>query len=159
MIAAIEAKHPHLTTQKDFCVGISRVRERARLVTDDAAGLRAQLQAATGERIAALEGIGEMARGGPERASEAGGSPAKASAKAMGNAVAGGRSGTDLQTAQPAHRAAGTEAAPVIPKTDRQTLWLARAGRAVQPAARHVASAAASTCLRKSRTRALQRME
>ena len=29
---------------------------------DDAADLRAQLQAVTGERIAALEGIGEMAR-------------------------------------------------------------------------------------------------
>ena len=101
VIAAIGARHPHLTTQKSVYVEISRARERAERVTDDAAGLRAQLQAATGERIAALEGIGQMARGGPERASEAGRSPAKASAKAMGNAVAGGRSGTDSQTAEP----------------------------------------------------------
>ncbi len=62
VIAAIEARHPHLTTQKSFYVEISRARERAELVTDDAAELRAQLEAVTGERIAALEGIGEMPR-------------------------------------------------------------------------------------------------
>ena len=107
MIAAIGARHPHLTTQKSVYVEISRARERAERITDDAAGLRAQLQTATGERIAALEGIGEMARGRPRRASEAGRSPAKASAKAMGNAVAGGRSGTDLQTAEPNAAARG----------------------------------------------------
>ena len=60
VIAAMEARHPHLTTQKSFYVEISRARDRAELVTDDAAELRAQLQAVTGERIAALEGIGEM---------------------------------------------------------------------------------------------------
>ena len=72
VIAAIEARHPHLTTQKGFYVEISRARERAELVTDDASGLRAQLQAVTGERIAALEGIGEMPREGPGRALDAG---------------------------------------------------------------------------------------
>ena len=56
----MEARHPHLTTQKSFYVEISRARDRAELVTDDAAELRAQLQAITGERVAALEGIGEM---------------------------------------------------------------------------------------------------
>ena len=61
VIAAMEAKHPNLTTQKSFYVEISRARDRAELVTDDAAGLRARLQAVTGERIAALEGIGEIA--------------------------------------------------------------------------------------------------
>ena len=60
VIAAMEARHPHLTTQKSFYVKISRARDRAELVTDDAAELRAQLQEATGERIAALEGIGEL---------------------------------------------------------------------------------------------------
>ncbi|MCY4067321.1 MAG: AAA family ATPase, partial [Rhodospirillaceae bacterium] len=60
VIAAMEARHPHLTTQKSFYVEISRARDRAELVTDDAAELRAQLQAVTGERIAALEGIGEV---------------------------------------------------------------------------------------------------
>ena len=71
VIAAMEARHPHLTTQKSFYVEISRARDRAELVTDDAAELRAQLQAATGERIAALEGIGEMKREAPERSAEA----------------------------------------------------------------------------------------
>ena len=71
VIAAMEARHPHLTTQKSFYVEISRARDRAELVTDDAAELRAQLQAATGERIAALEGIGEMKRETPDRAAEA----------------------------------------------------------------------------------------
>ena len=68
VIAAMEARHPHLTTQKSLYVEISRARDRAELVTDDAAELRAQLQAATGERIAALEGIGEMPREAPGKA-------------------------------------------------------------------------------------------
>ena len=71
VIAAMEARHPHLTTQKSFYVEISRARDRVELVTDDAADLRAQLQAVTGERIAALEGIGEMKREAPDRAAEA----------------------------------------------------------------------------------------
>ena len=71
VIAAMEARHPHLTTQKSFYVEISRARDRAELVTDDAAGLREQLQAVTGERIAALEGIGEMRREAPDKADEA----------------------------------------------------------------------------------------
>ena len=71
VIAAMEARHSHLTTQKSFYVEISRARDRAELVTDDAAELRAQLQAATGERIAALEGIGEMKREAPDKAVQA----------------------------------------------------------------------------------------
>ena len=70
VIAAMEARHPHLTTQKSFYVEISRARDRAELVTDDAAELRAQLQAATGERIAALEGIGEMPREAQDKSAE-----------------------------------------------------------------------------------------
>jgi len=53
----MEANHPHLTTQKSFYVEISRARDRAELVTDDKAALKEQLEAATGERIAALEAI------------------------------------------------------------------------------------------------------
>ena len=71
VIAAMEARHPHLTTQKSFYVEISRARDRAELVTDDAADLQAQLQAVTGERIAALEGIGEMKREAPDKAADA----------------------------------------------------------------------------------------
>ena len=65
VIAAMEANHPRLTTAKSFYVEISRARDRAELVTDDARALRERLEAATGERISALEGIGEVIR--PER--------------------------------------------------------------------------------------------
>ena len=57
VIAAMEANHPHLTTQKTLYVEISRARDRAELVTDDRDALRERLEAATGERIAALEAI------------------------------------------------------------------------------------------------------
>ena len=67
VIAAMEANHPHLTTQKSFYVESSRVRDWAELVTDDAERLRAQLEAVTGERISALERIGEMRREGPDK--------------------------------------------------------------------------------------------
>ena len=59
VIAAMEADHPHLTTGKAFYVEISRARHRAELVTDDAAALKERLEAVTGERISALEAIGE----------------------------------------------------------------------------------------------------
>ena len=62
VIAAMEANHPHLTTQKSFYVEISRARDRAELVTDDAKALKEQLEAVTGERVSALEGIGESVR-------------------------------------------------------------------------------------------------
>ena len=67
VIAAMEAKHPNLTTQKSFYVEISRARDRAELVTDNAEALKEQLEAVTGERISALEGIGEAARLGAGR--------------------------------------------------------------------------------------------
>ena len=57
VIAAMEANHPNLTTQKTLYVEISRARDRAELVTDDKAALRETLEAATGERIAALEAV------------------------------------------------------------------------------------------------------
>ena len=66
VIAAMEAKHPHLTTQKSFYVEISRARDRAELVTDSAEGLRKHLEVATGERISALEGLGESVQREPE---------------------------------------------------------------------------------------------
>ena len=84
VIAAMEARHPHLTTQKSFYVEISRARDRAELVTDDAAELRAQLQAVTGERIAALEGIGEMSRDRAGKDSEVARASEKASDRSVG---------------------------------------------------------------------------
>ena len=53
----MEANHPNLTTQKSFYVEISRDCDRAELVTDDRAALKEQLEAVTGERIAALEAV------------------------------------------------------------------------------------------------------
>ena len=70
VIAAMEANHPQLTTAKAFYVEISRARDRAELVTDDAQALKERLEAVTGERLSALEGIGESVR--PEREREHG---------------------------------------------------------------------------------------
>ena len=70
VIAAMEANHPHLTTQKTFYVEISRARHRAELVTDDRDALRERIEAATGERVAALEVVeperAKMRETGPE---------------------------------------------------------------------------------------------
>ena len=72
VIGATEARHAHLTTQKSPYAEINRARARAELVTDNAAELRAQLQAVTGERVAALEGIGEMRREARDRSAGVG---------------------------------------------------------------------------------------
>ena len=68
VIAAMEANHPHLTSQKSFYVEISRARDRAELVTDDAARLRERLEATTGERVAALEALESKERDAPAEA-------------------------------------------------------------------------------------------
>ena len=67
VIAAMEANHAKLTTQKSFYVEISRARDRAELVTDDRNVLRETLEAVTGERIAALEAVGAQHRQDRER--------------------------------------------------------------------------------------------
>ncbi|MDE0331975.1 MAG: hypothetical protein OXL41_08915 [Nitrospinae bacterium] len=59
----MEANHPILTNQKTLYVEISRVRDRAELVTDEAEALRELLEAATGERIAALKALGGIGVG------------------------------------------------------------------------------------------------
>ena len=73
IIAAMPADHPRLTTQQAFYVAISRARDRAELVTDDAWKLADQLEKATGERISALDGVAlqaahETVFGGGDRA-------------------------------------------------------------------------------------------
>ena len=70
VIAVMEAKHPHLSTQKSFYVEISRARHHAELVTDDAGALREHLESATGERVSALEGIAAAVDRTPERSVE-----------------------------------------------------------------------------------------
>jgi len=72
VIAAIEANHPNLTNQKMLYVEISRARDRAELVTDDKAALKEQIEALTGERIAALEALGDGKAKGSKVAREAG---------------------------------------------------------------------------------------
>ena len=101
VIAAMEARHPHLTTQKSFYVEISRARDRAELVTDDAAELRAQLQAVTGERIAALEGIGEMKRGTPEKAAETARTPETGRERGPGDGGSRGREAAKTPAKEP----------------------------------------------------------
>ena len=76
VIAAIESNHPNLTNRKMLYVEISRARDRAELVTDDKAALKEQLEALTGERIAALEALGETKAKTPE-AAKAGGMDAE----------------------------------------------------------------------------------
>ena len=66
-IGAMEAKHPHLTTQKTLYVEINRARDRGELVTDDKAALREQLEAVTVERIAVLEAVDPERVKGPVR--------------------------------------------------------------------------------------------
>ena len=72
VIAAMEANHPNLTTQQMLYVEISRARDRAELVTDDRDALREQLEAVTGERIAALEAVGTERTATPEARSHLG---------------------------------------------------------------------------------------
>ena len=61
IIAAMPADNARLTTQQAFYVAISRARDRAELVTDDARKLADQLEKATGERVAALDGVASQA--------------------------------------------------------------------------------------------------
>ena len=57
IVAAMPAGNPNLTNQRAFYVAISRARDHAELVTDDARKLSEQLERATGERISALDGV------------------------------------------------------------------------------------------------------
>ena len=99
VIAAMEANHAKLTTQKSFYVEISRARDRAELVTDDRSALRETLEAVTGERIAALEAVGAEQGKGREAAQvadrndrrEDGGTPAREKDRASGAGMEKGR--------------------------------------------------------------------
>ena len=102
VIAAMEARHPHLTTQKSFYVEISRARDRAELVTDDAADLKAQLEAVTGERVAALEAIGGMKREAPDRAADAARSVERPADRGSGSETAKDRETASTPSRSPA---------------------------------------------------------
>ncbi len=66
IVAAMPAGNPNLTNQRAFYVAISRARDHAELVTDDARKLSEQLERATGERISALDGVVKEAAHEPE---------------------------------------------------------------------------------------------
>ncbi len=61
ILAAMPVGNPKLTDRRAFYVAISRARETAMLVTDDAHKLADQLQRATGERLAALDATAKQA--------------------------------------------------------------------------------------------------
>ena len=61
IVAALPAGNPKLTDQRAFYVAISRARDTAMLVTDDAHKLADQLERATGERLAALDATAKQA--------------------------------------------------------------------------------------------------
>ena len=61
IIAAMPTGNPDLTNQRAFYVAISRARDDAELVTDDAWKLSDQLERATGERVSALDGAAKEA--------------------------------------------------------------------------------------------------
>ena len=61
IIAALPTGNPNLTNQQAYYVAISRARDRAELVTDDAHKLADQIERATGERVAALDATAERA--------------------------------------------------------------------------------------------------
>ncbi len=61
IVAAMPTGNPELTSQRAFYVAVSRARDRAELVTDDAWKLSDQLERATGERVSALDGVAMQA--------------------------------------------------------------------------------------------------
>ena len=117
VIAAMEAEHPHLTTQKTFYVEISRARNHAELVTDDRRALRERLEAVTGERIAALEAIA------PSSAKEARVREEAVRTPPERDAETAPRKDRELDTPEPAQLERGTDGdrasidrSPVAPK-------------------------------------------
>ena len=126
VIAAMEARHAKLTTQKSFYVEISRARDRAELVTDDAAELKAQLEAVTGERIAALEAIGEMPRADAVKDAGAG------HGEERGRDIEPGKTGERQErAAPPREREAARE---TVPQPDRGETPARERGGAHRPA-------------------------
>ncbi len=61
ILAAMPAENPNLVNQRAFYVAISRARDAAQLVTDDAHRLADKLERATGERLAALDATAQRA--------------------------------------------------------------------------------------------------
>lgn len=56
----VDLVHPLISTLKSFYIEISRALDWAGFAIDDAAAIQVQLQAVTGERIAARQGLREI---------------------------------------------------------------------------------------------------
>ena len=99
IVAAMPAGNPKLTDQRAFYVAISRARDAARLVTDDAHKLADQLERATGERLAALDATAKQAAWetvfGRDRADERGGDRVTRAPDAMDRGHEVARDGQD----------------------------------------------------------------
>ena len=105
IIAAMPSGHPHLTTQKSFYAAISRARDRAELVTDDARRLADRLEKVTGERVAALDAAKKYVVLGVE----VGGEPSRERGDgraAMRDAMDGGHEGAREPERESSDRAA-----------------------------------------------------
>ena len=59
VIAVLDSGHGALTDQATFYVELTRARDRAVVLTDNREDLMAALEASTGERVSALEAVGE----------------------------------------------------------------------------------------------------
>ena len=59
VIAVLDSGHGALTDQATFYVELTRARDRVAVLTDNREDLMAALEAATGERVSALEAVGE----------------------------------------------------------------------------------------------------
>ncbi|MDE0615949.1 MAG: AAA family ATPase, partial [Rhodospirillaceae bacterium] len=101
IVAAMPAGNPKLTDQRAFYVAISRARDAAQLVTDDAHKLADQLQRATGERLAALDATAKQAAWeavfGRDRERERGGAHLTRAPDAMDRGAEVARDGQDGQ--------------------------------------------------------------
>ena len=109
VIAVMEANHPHLTTQKSFYVEISRARHRAELVTDDAKALCDRLEAATGERVSALEAVAAAAAERAKDAEQARQAAAREAARSRDSEIGRdkpAREAAELRTPAPARSSA-----------------------------------------------------
>ena len=91
LIVAPQANHPHLATQRSLYAAISRARDWAELVTDDKAALQEQLEAVTGERIAALEAVEPESAKGREAGVDAGRSAGRENAGPVSGGIGGYR--------------------------------------------------------------------
>ena len=99
ILAAMPAENPNLVNQRAFYVAISRARDAAHLVTDDAHRLADRLERATGERLAALDATAQRAAYetvfGQDRDREQGGDHVTRASHAMDRGAEVARDGQD----------------------------------------------------------------